>query len=272
MASEFEQALLTIEYMSYEEKMEFARELKENHENIEGHLAHECVFCKPLYDMDMVCDLCLRRESSRDYIYGMDNCGVCDVPFHSCYKCNDRKICTVCHDDVGCNTPYCRNCLATWCVRWIQTDENDCKGYDNIYYDTATYKHPKFTYDELMQLGEALRKDHTKHDFHIVKDCIWCCGSNPDQKICDYCFSPLLSTSMYRDEAEYQLDCFTCKEKFMVCYGCCGEYECDDCDEKCKRYCQKCLISMPLDIYCEKHDDVFTNPFWHECMTKACKE
>ena len=276
MASEFEKALLAINSMSYDEKMKYAKELRENHENIIGqHRAKDCVFCKPIFSAETVCDLCFRRVSGGYNKYNMLTCHGCDSLFDMCDECreqcvrrNDGTMC--CYDEVGCNTEYCRDCLVKWIPRTIRGDDY-CYGRTNIYYGIEEYTHPKFTYDEIMQLGKALEQGHEMYDFHIVKDCVWCCGSNPDQKICDYCFKSMLSTTLYHDEIDIEINCFNCKEKFLMCEFCVYAYGCEECEELYKRYCQKCSISMPSELYCDLHECVIDNPFGHESMTKPCK-
>ena len=270
MASEFEKALLAINSMSYDEKMKYAKELRENHENMAEHRAESCAFCKPICNITAyVCHMCFKRMPHYQDNYGGSACRECNNVFHVCVDCIRHTNCSDCID-YGCRDLYCRNCLSSVVPKFLKVSE-ECDGYDNIYFNTMLYIHPKFTYDELMQLGETLRKDHKISKSHIVKNCIWCYGSNPNQKICNHCSSPLISTSVDKDEDGIEFNCSTCKEKFMVCYDCNLHYTCDICTEHYKRYCKKCLISMPSDIYCDLHDVIVDNPFGHEGMTKACK-
>ena len=275
MASEFEKALVAINSMSYDEKMKYAKELRENHENIIGHHAESCAFCKPISEYAShvhVCDMCFKRMPHYyANIYGGFPCEECNNVFRVCGDCISLTHCPECGDYSSCNDSYCRTCLSSVLPKFLKVSEGceECRR-DNVYFNTMLYTHPKFTYDELMQLGEALKKDHKISKSHIVKDCIWCYGSNPNQKICSYCSWPLISNSVDEDGTEF--NCYTCKEKFIVCDDCYAEFACDVCTKHYyKRYCKKCLISMPSDLYCDLHDVIIDNPFGHEGMTKACR-
>tara|TARA_R110002049_G_scaffold28977_3_gene98676 strand:- start:20311 stop:21132 length:822 start_codon:yes stop_codon:yes gene_type:complete len=273
MASEFEKALKAIEYMSYEEKMEFAKELRENHENMAGHFAVCCVFCQAQGEEHEVCDICFKRF---DTSYPNEGCE------YQCQKRGCDVIAVVCEDceyyhkdkkGEFCSEFYCHLCLSHM-PKEIYCD--DCEQtYYNKFAGSMTYIHPKFTYDEILQLGKALKKDHKNHEYHIVNECIWCCGNKSGQLACCYCYDPLDARLMdYSMEINIEeiFDCDECLNLTSCCSKCKELFRCKKCEWGLTGHrCSACLIDMPEEIYCEKHDTTFSNPF-SVSMTKACKK
>ena len=271
MVSEFEKALMAINGMSYDEKMKFAKKLRKNHENMAEHFAYHCVFCQVQHEKHDVCELCFERfadPTSRDGggIVSCEKEGCVNNSF-MCYECDWFH-----KNEKGedCLNFYCRQCLSR------MPEEVYCEDCEQTYYNkfagTMSYIHPKFTYDEIMQLGKALKKGHKNNKSHIVNECIWCCGYKSNQLACSYCYEPLDARLIdYRDYTDEVFNCDECLNLTSCCLKCRALFHCKKCRlDSTERYCSACLVDMPLEIYCEKHDISFSNPFG-TITTKPCR-
>tara|TARA_R110002049_G_scaffold28977_3_gene98673 strand:- start:17736 stop:18560 length:825 start_codon:yes stop_codon:yes gene_type:complete len=271
MASEFEKALVAIDTMSYEEKMEFARELKENHQFMAGHDPGTCVFCTGTHNVEYICNWCYEMFDMDDWA-NQFKCFKCKTYVFVCSDCT-ANIPT--HDKSECKGQLCYNCNI------IGEDIIECKkcdfAYENPYKNDYHKEEHAFTLKEIMVLGKLLKENHTDNIQHRPQYCLFCKGCNTNKnEICDICFK-IVSTYIDDDRRPYNnFLCFNCQEYAVYCEDCESDawLTCEHCSmngEYDYSYCFACLREMDPEVTCEKHNEIYIHCLIPMNKTKAIR-
>ena len=271
MTSEFEKALLAINCMTYDEKMEYARLLRINHELLEGHDANTCAFCIGSYPGTDVCSLCFTMYEPKT-LRRSEKCTECGINLKLCSSCQFTS-----HDGKSCPSWRCVGCLS-------RMDKVVCCSVCNKdFKNPASKREPHsmgYSYKELMTIATKIKQDHEFSSLHNTFECEFCFGTYSDQEICIGCFKSIVynNLALYEEPTDYSImfQCIGCNTYHYYCKTCEQSLTCKKCVDMTDRhvigkyYCRHCLNDMPPEPICKCHDVSFNNPF-SAGMTKPCK-